>query len=138
MKPKSQGDLCIEPQDHVYVQHPKRGALAVRVLSCGKDGLTGKCDAGERHKVLYDQVLGVKARAIKKHTVVDQGAEGALIEDESGRRRYIAGELPAPPEPEPEPTAATDDPLTGGMDRLKKASDMMIPDGAKVFFAAGR
>jgi RimJ/RimL family protein N-acetyltransferase len=48
--------------DHVYVRHPTKGVAAVRVLAVGKDGLTGRCDAGKRHAVPWKHVLGVRKR----------------------------------------------------------------------------
>ena len=139
----------VEPGDLVYVRHEQRGPIAVRVLAHGRDGLTGECDQKQRHRVTWDRFLGHKTRMLHRYRVIDQGADGALLEDGSGRRRYLKGHLPidagdaggadpaaraqrAGSEPPPRP----DDPLLGGMDRLHKAevATMDIPAGARVLF----
>jgi hypothetical protein len=115
----------VEPGDHVYVQHPRRGPIAIKVLAHGRDGLQGECDMGERHRVPWSDVLGHKARQLQNYTVVDQGADGAILQDEKGRRRYMAGggvgdEAPKPATPAPL-KQKRDDPLLDGMDRLAKS-----------------
>ena len=84
----------LERGDHVYVQHPERGAMAVRVLATGKDGFTGECSAGRRHRLPWNAYVGHRKRIQTRYQVVDQGADGALVEDDKGRRRYLAGEVP--------------------------------------------
>lgn len=131
----------VEPGDFVYVRHASRGPIAVKVLAMGQHGLQGECDMKGRHKVLWGDVLGHKARMLHRLTVVDQGADGAIVQDAKGKRRYLQGEVPVAEEPKPKPlrtaAAATkdmDDPLTGGMARLTKAAVVHIPDDAAVLF----
>ena len=124
----------IEAGDEVYVNHPERGPLAVRVLAQGRDGLTGTCERGERHRITWDRYLGHRRRMLHQWNVVDQGADGAVLDDGKGRRRFLAGELPpagAPAGAEPEPQRPGD-PLLGGLGRLKKAETPMFPDHARV------
>lgn len=132
----------VEAGDHVYVRHPTRGPMAVKVLATGEHGLTGTCDKGERHQVTWDRYLGHKARMTARCRVVDAGADGAILEDERGRRRFVAGALPEPDKPAA-PTDSQperDDPLLGGMDRLTKAmtneATMLhdLPEGSRILF----
>ena len=142
-EPKQKPVAGVDVGDHVYVKHAHRGPIAVRVLAHGVDGLTGVCDQKQRHQVKWDAVLGHKKRMLQRYRLVEQGADGALIEDDQGNRRYIAGEVPVmdeavqPPKAE-DPTIATsptskDDPLLGRQDRLRKALE--LPPGAMVIFA---
>lgn len=130
----------VEAGDEVYVTHPARGPLAVRVLAHGRDGLTGVCERGERHQLPWSAYLGHRRRMLQRWNVVDQGADGALLDDGKGGRRFLAGELPAPADGAPPRAAETDpadDPLLSGMGRLTKAETAVIPDGACVLFLKG-
>lgn len=116
----------IESGDHVYIKHPTRGPIAARVVATGAHGLTADCDQGKRHRRPWSDVLGAKARLVQDYRVVDQGADGSILEDRRGKRRFVAGALPAdlapnPEAPEPIEKPAADDPLTGGLARLKKS-----------------
>jgi len=131
----------LEPGDHVYAHHPQRGPIAMRVLACGADGFTGECGQKQRHRLPWARVLGVKARMQREYRVVDQGAEGALVEDARGRRRYVAGELPTELATQPtkpaaaKPAAPKDDPLLDGLDDMRKAQAMEL-DGPILFLKA--
>jgi predicted kinase len=135
----------VDAGDHVYVRHETRGPITVRVLAHGQDGLTGVCDQKQRHRVTWDRVLGHKSRMLQRYRMVEQGADGALIEDDKGQRRYIAGEVPIQAEAVRPPAARKDDPLIGGQDRLHKApvetdaqpirKSLIVPPGAVVLFA---
>lgn len=80
----------VEPGDHVYVRHPERGPMAVRVLATGKHGLTATCPMGDLYRVHWERILGVKSRMNRKFKLVDNGAEGCILEDDQGQRRYVA------------------------------------------------
>lgn len=101
----------VEPGDHVYVRHPERGPMAVRVLATGKHGLTATCPMGDLYRVHWERVLGVKARMNRKFKLVDNGAEGCILEDDQGQRRYVAHaeddgeEDDDKPDPKPKPKA---------------------------------
>lgn len=121
----------IEPGDHVYVRGDS-GPMAVRVLAHGKDGMTGEAEDGKRHRITFDRYLGHKTRMLQRLKVIDQGADGALVEDDKGHRRYLAGHQPAVESSGEGASrgaapARKDDPLLGGMGRLKKAT-MVFPD----------
>lgn len=116
----------IDRGDHVYVRHPEHGPMAMKVLAHGRDGLTGECSEGQRHRITWDRFLGHKARMLHRYTLADQGADGALLEDDRGRRRYVQGQVPVAEE-KPPPAPAKDDPLAGGLGRLKKAEGLEEP-----------
>lgn len=118
----------VEPGDHVYVRHPERGPMAVRVLATGKHGLTATCPMGDLYRVHWERVLGVKARMNRKFKLVDNGAEGCILEDDQGQRRYVAhaedeGEEDDTPDAKPKPKAK----------KLAKA----FPDHARALFLKG-
>lgn len=132
----------VEPGDHVYVQHPEQGPLAMKVLACGRDGFTGECDKGRRHAIPFDRMLGHKSRVKLAMKVIDAGQEGAIVEDERGQRRFIAGDLAPSQEgaggelTEDHKIRAAEgrrkDPLLDGLGKLGKA----LESGRPVFFTA--
>jgi len=73
--------------DHVYFQTHK-GARSGEVTAVGKQGATVLCD-GKHHKVKHGHVLGMKQKLERKFTVIDQGGEGALVEDSEGKPMYL-------------------------------------------------
>jgi predicted ABC-type ATPase len=77
----------VEIGDEVYFRHP-RGPLAGRVVSRGQHGCHVDVK-NRRHKVLYENMLGNKVRLRPEYTVVDQGEDGMIAQEPSGRRRYI-------------------------------------------------
>lgn len=133
-KPHKAAEGC-EVGDHVFADHPEHGAMAVKILSKGADGFHGRAEDGKRHALGWDTVRGHKARKMGNYSVVDRGVDGALLEDEKGRRRFIAGEVPDPAAAATTPEPKPDDPLTGGMDRLSKAT-FMLPDGPLLLLKA--
>lgn len=113
----------VEPGDHVYVRHPERGPMAVRVLATGKHGLTATCPMGDLYRVHWERILGVKARMNRKFKLVDNGAEGCILEDDQGQRRYVAhAEDEGDDEPDPKPKPKTK--------KIAKA----FPDHARALF----
>ena len=145
MKPPSQSTAApkrkaqtprpgVERGDHVYVQHPDRGAMSGRVLARGRDGVTVECDQKQRHSITWDRVLGVKTRMLNRYRVVEQGGEGAILEDSSGRRRFLQADI-APEELPAAPTAARrDDPL---LDETPIRKSLMRDDLPILFFKGG-
>ena len=81
--------------DSVYFRHPEQGVSYGRVTAHGRDGATCCSDDGQTYRVRWSDVLGHRARKQRAVTVVDRGEDGAIVEDESGRRAYIHGELDA-------------------------------------------
>lgn len=127
--PKPVLDHGIEQGDHIYIHHPAHGPMAVRVSAVGRDGITGRCDQGQRHQVAYDRVLGHRARMLQDWRVVDQGADGAILQDHTGKRRFLRGQVPTstPSSPVRSPASSADDPLTGRLDDLTKAMPASPP-----------
>lgn len=126
MPTTKQPPVAYERGDTVYARHPKHGAVVVKVLASGKDGFVGEDGGGKRHKLLHDVYLGHQARVIPQLKTVDEGADGRLVEDATGYRRFIKGEIPQPTPAEPSGDRQTsagqaDDPLIGGMNLLRKA-----------------
>jgi len=114
----------VERGDHVYAQHPHLGAVALKVLSSGKDGFTGECGQGRRHQLGWDTFLGHKSRMLQSYDVVDSGVDGAIMRDDDGNSRYVAGAGAVADTDEPKPTTnpTNDDPIIDGMHRLAKAA----------------
>lgn len=81
--------MHLERDDEIYFRDrdgPRRG----RVLCQGKAGCTVESD-GQRHRVKWEHVLGHHKRARPEHRLVEQGEDGAILEDKQGRRRYLHG-----------------------------------------------
>lgn len=73
--------------DEVYFHHSS-GPGTGRVVSHGKHGCT--VDAGGvTHRIKWDRLLGHKKRAAQRFNVVDEGEDGMIVEDASGKRRYL-------------------------------------------------
>lgn len=123
--------------DHIYVRHPKAGPMAVKVLAAGKHGVTAECEKGGRYRVPFDHVLGHRARMLQDWKVLDQGAEGAILEGPDGARRYLAGEVPTAQQPAGPKPAPADDPLTGGLAQLGKPKDRTMTKALLLFFKGG-
>lgn len=82
--------------DEVYFDHPS-GPRSGRILAYGKHGCTIDCE-GKRHKVKWDRVSGHKKRSELSYNVVDHGEDGMIVEDSSGRRRFIGVPMQNAPE----------------------------------------
>jgi hypothetical protein len=83
--------------DHLYYQCDKAGVNHGKVVAMGKHGITIERD--EDGKIIHDRVhwhrvLGHKQRAQRKLVLVDRGEDGAIAEDENGKRVFIRGDLP--------------------------------------------
>lgn len=92
VKPNSTTDE-VEPRadvqagDEVFFQHAK-GTSSGRVHACGKHGALIK-SSGATHKVKWQHVLGAKKRHAKRYSVVEEGEDGHLVEDQHGRRLFL-------------------------------------------------
>jgi len=95
--------------DEVYFHHAEHGPLCGRVVAVGRDGCQVAHELAGDAKFLpvtWDRIHGHKTRAERKFVLVDQGEDGAIVEDEDGKRAFLRGELPAeddPDEPVDEP-----------------------------------
>lgn len=83
--------------DEVYFDCAS-GPRAGRVLASGRHGCTVECGKGKRHKVKWDKVLGHKKRSEIRYEIVEEGEDGMIVKDASGRRRFIG--VPAADAPE--------------------------------------
>ena len=59
-----------------------------KVLCTGKHGCTIE-HGGQRHKVKWHDVVGHKKRAIQRYHVLEEGEDGLIVSDGSGRTRYV-------------------------------------------------
>jgi hypothetical protein len=117
MTPKAPGKTQKEPErrpgvevgDELYVHHEGQPCTC-RVAAHGKHGVTGEID-GAHHKITWDKVLGHKSRVAIRGQIIDQGEDGMLLQDQAGRRRYVAT-----------PNEAKEDPLV-----IAKAFDPRRP-----------
>ncbi len=66
------------------------------VIAVGEHGVQVDHD-GETCRVLHDDILGHKARAKRKLTLIDHGEDGYIAKDEDGRHVYVRGRLPDDP-----------------------------------------
>lgn len=75
------------PGDEVFFHHqnePKSG----RVVSTGKHGCV--VDAGgKQHKLKWEHVLGHKKHSDQQFKVEEHGADGLIVKDMAGKRRFI-------------------------------------------------
>lgn len=109
-KPAPEAYPGVELGDSLYIHHPQRGPIAVKVHAQGRHGITATDSEGRWHRAKWQHILGAKQRLSQRLTLVDQGEDGAITEDESGQRRYVAIDPEARPDQEPlrksQPTAA--------------------------------
>lgn len=108
--------------DSVYFRHREKGVSFGRVTAHGRDGATCCDDDGQTYQVPWADVLGHRARKQRAVTVVDRGEDGAIVEDESGRRAYLHGELDALEGEEPPGAEEADEPM-------RKAAPLLIDIG---------
>jgi hypothetical protein len=80
--------MSASKDDEIYFHHkgmPKSG----KVLCTGKHGCTVDC-GGEQHKLKWEHLAGHKKRAPQRYTVVEEGEDGIIVQDASGKRRLVA------------------------------------------------
>ena len=89
--PPGQGPAIQNPGvrkgDHIYFRDGEN-VMHGRVRACGNHGATIQSEAGT-HRVTWDRVMGHKRRAKVDMKVVDQGEDGAIVEDQDGRRFFL-------------------------------------------------
>lgn len=79
--------------DHVYFRHegqPEHG----RILAIGAHGCTLDHDGAHR-QVKWEQLLGHRKRFRPQTNIVDHGEDGAIVQDENGKRVFVSGLGPA-------------------------------------------
>lgn len=110
----------VEAGDRVFFTHedePHSGT----VVCHGKHGCTVDHD-GVQRRVRWEHVLGHHTRAERRYDVVDRGETGAIVADEKGRRKFVAGELP---EPDTRPTEPSDKDYAKVQKLVEKATEPM-------------
>lgn len=132
----------MEAGDTVYVRHPTIGVSTVKVRAVGKHGFQADGEDGQRHKLHHESYLGHKARALHTYELVDEGADGVVVERGDGVRRFLRGELPkaadtAEPGDEAGGAAKEKDPLLAGLDELAEKALRPVGDLSAWFMKAG-
>lgn len=110
--------------DTVYFRHPEQGVTWGRVTAHGRDGATCCGISGQTYRVRWSDLLGHRARKQRAVTVIDRGEDGAIVEDESGRRAYLHGELDALEGEGPDADEALE-----GDEPMAKAAPLLIDIG---------
>ena len=87
-RPEPEPKPGVEVGDELYIHH-KGQPCTGKVKAHGRHGVTVDV-AGEHAQVKWDKVLGHKKRALQRYSIMDQGEDGMLVEDGTGRRRFIA------------------------------------------------
>lgn len=78
--------------DEVYF-HKAGQPVAGKVLCSGKHGCTVEHEK-KLHKVKWEHVLGHKKKAVRRYHVEDEGEDGMIVRDDTGRRHFVG----VPPE----------------------------------------
>lgn len=95
-KPAKAGDpVDLERHDEIYFK-TAHGHSRGKVLAHGKHGATVEC-GGKRRRVKHEHIIGHKVRAQPELKVVDEGEDGFLAIDATGRKRFISDPVPAQP-----------------------------------------
>ena len=73
--------------DEVFFQKGGR-PVSGKVLCTGKHGCTVE-HGGEQHKVRWEHLNGHKKRVPQRYHVVEQGEDGLIVRDQTGKHRYV-------------------------------------------------
>jgi len=80
--------------DHVFFNHPKRGATSGKVLAYGKDGFLVDHAEDGRIGVPWKDYLGHKEHAERVFETVETGEGGQIVRDGlTGRSHFLAGDF---------------------------------------------
>lgn len=94
MDDKKPGITRAEKGDHVFFTHEGQPHSAP-VVCHGKHGVTVR-HKGKHVTVPWGGLLGHHTRAERKYAVIDEGEDGAIIQDEDGTRRFMRGQIEKP------------------------------------------
>jgi hypothetical protein len=89
-KPKSRNQSIVPSAmvgDEIFFHHGDAPCCG-KVLSVGKHGATVEHE-GKRHRVEWGRVLGHKKRSEQKFRILHEGEDGMIVEDSSGKRRFV-------------------------------------------------
>lgn len=85
--PKKPSVVHASKDDEIYF-HKGGQPVSGKVLCAGKHGCTVE-HGGQQHKVKWEHVAGHKKRAPQRYTVVEEGEDGHIVQDSSGKRRLV-------------------------------------------------
>jgi len=125
MNENAQPRVPVRVGDSLYFTGPG-GVRYGRLLAHGKHGAILDID-GTHTPVRWEHILGHRERAAYNARIVDQGEDGAIVEDESGEKAFVAG-LTADqlagdePEDEPEDKPQNATPATGWESVMAKST----------------
>lgn len=75
------------PGDEVFF-HKAGQPCCGKVLSAGKHGCVVDHE-GQQHKVKWHNLSGFKRRVPQRYSVIEQGEDGLIVQNQHGKRRYI-------------------------------------------------
>ncbi len=104
---------AVNAGDEVYYQHtdgPKSG----KVSAVGHHGATVEVPEGGTENVKWGNFLAHKQRSQVQMRVVDRGEDGAILQDEKGKRHFVRGSI--------------DDEVQGYLDPIAKLSSIDADD----------
>lgn len=81
------------PTAHAYVGdevyfHVGGQPVAGTVVAVGKHGCTIKHNE-KHHKIKWSGIVGHKKRSQQRYTVVEEGEDGIIVADSSGRKKFV-------------------------------------------------
>ncbi|HRQ04328.1 MAG TPA: hypothetical protein PK580_00030 [Nitrosomonas halophila] len=73
--------------DEIFFHHLDAPCCG-KVLSVGKHGVTVDHE-GKNHRIEWHRVIGHKKRATQKLRILHEGEDGVIVEDQSGKKRFM-------------------------------------------------
>jgi hypothetical protein len=75
------------PGDEVYF-HKAGTPVSGKVVAVGQHGCTVE-HGGGHHRVKWEHIAGHKKRAVQRYRVLEEGADGMIVADNTGNRRFV-------------------------------------------------
>ena len=101
-KPQPGKPVSANCGDEVYF-HRAGQPVSGKVVAAGRHGCTVD-HGGKHHKLKWEHLVGHKKRAPQRYTVLEEGEDGLIVADGTGRKRYVG----IPPEARAEQLALED------------------------------
>lgn len=73
--------------DEVFF-HRSGQPVSGKVVCTGKHGLTVE-HGGAKHKIRWEHLSGHKKRAPQRYHVLEEGEDGLIVQDSTGKRRFV-------------------------------------------------
>jgi hypothetical protein len=73
--------------DEVFF-HRSGQPVSGKVVCTGKHGCTVEHE-GAQHRIRWEHLSGHKKRAEQRYHVIEEGEDGLIVQDASGRRRFV-------------------------------------------------